>query len=117
MLELILSILEDQKKDENLLLIKNLLVFRPEGTPFEDGKSFLLCVFVSVKWAFLSREVERQCTDLNHFVLVVGQVKIKFPRIYSLRGTFCPISAWSHSLTVPRVICDICSKPGWQGVC
>lgn len=31
----------------------------------------------------------------------------KVSKIYSSRGTFCPILAWSHSLTVPGVICDI----------
>lgn len=27
-----------RKKSKNLLLIRDLFVFRPEGTPFEDGK-------------------------------------------------------------------------------
>lgn len=34
-------------KNEKLFLIRNLLVFRPEGTPFEDGESFSY-VFYSI---------------------------------------------------------------------
>lgn len=46
--EFIISAFENQekveRKNEKPFLIRNLFVFRPEGTPFEDGKSFSLCV-------------------------------------------------------------------------